>query len=108
MSHKLVPEDMFEMESAKETDHREAKIAIAARNYLRRAMLESARPEVACSTLKHKMEGVMLAAGIELPLRQRAERFLRTSSPHHREREWYKLIELLLAEPSAPSPRGKQ
>lgn len=39
----------------------------------------------------------MIAANIPLPIKDRAERFLRTSSPHHREREWYKLIEALLA-----------
>jgi hypothetical protein len=38
----------------------------------------------------------MAAANIPLPLRNRAEKFLRTSAPHHREREWYQIIEAML------------
>jgi len=56
---------------------------------------------------KHAVENLALAAGLKLPLRDRAERFLRTSAPHHRSREWYKLIEGFLSE-SAASATAKQ
>lgn len=39
--------------------------------------------------------------GVPLPLRERAERFIRSSAPHHRSREWYKIIEAFLARPEA-------
>ena len=49
------------------------------------------------SDLKHKIESLALAAGVPLPVRSKAERFLRQCAPHHRDREWYKLIEELLS-----------
>lgn len=60
--------------------------------------------------LHDKLENLAVQAGVALPLIQRAERFLRTSAPHHREREWYKLIEQLLVtrinyEERSTSPR---
>jgi hypothetical protein len=53
------------------------------------------------------LENLMVAANIPLPLRNRAERFLRTSAPHHREREWYQILEAMLKAatlPEAPQP----
>lgn len=62
---------------------------------------EAPQPATVRSDLGHKVENLAIAAGIELPLRTRAKRFLNTSAPHHREREWYKLIEAFLSEKQA-------
>jgi len=53
-------------------------------------------------SLRHKIEDLALAAGIPLTLRSRAERFIQQCAPHHRAREWYQIIESMLAA-SAPS-----
>lgn len=47
---------------------------------------------VAYSPFKHKLQLLLEKAG-GLGLNQRAQRFLNSSAPHHRDREWYKLIE---------------
>ena len=70
------------------------------------AALQSATPANARAVA---LENLMVAANIPLPLRNRAERFLRTSAPHHREREWYQIIEAMLKAatlPEAPQPAG--
>ncbi len=54
--------------------------------------------------LKHELDTIALKAGMKLPLRSRAERFIRQCAPHHREREWYKLIEEFLVIPTRKKP----